>query len=92
MLAAPEALRGYAASTRERLLELALRLDADWPPANAGVRALLDTFPADSSIHRRNALECATRLVRLLVTPPPGSHDWSLTNSSSATKKRSLMR
>lgn len=65
MFAAPEGLQGYSATTRERLLDLVLELDADWPPAHAGVLALLGTFPTDGPIFQRIALDCATRLARL---------------------------
>lgn len=70
MFAAHQGLQGYPAITRERLLELVLGLDADWPPSDGGVLALLDTFPSASPVFGRFALECATRLARTGVDGP----------------------
>jgi len=65
MFASPDGLRGYPATTRERLVRLALALDQDWPPADAGVLALLHTFPSHGPVFQRFALDCASRLARM---------------------------
>lgn len=51
-------------SVRERLVEVALGLDATWPPTSPGVQRLLAEMRAEGAPFRRLAVLCARRLAQ----------------------------